>query len=183
MVRRHALVLGALWVAGATVATSVGLVAVRLVGDQVGDSVSSPLNDDAVRDALTRVSHAPEAERSPDAVGTDEELGPVRTVSTRGGAVGARCRDDVPTLLYATPADGYRTEREGSTVVRFVGTRRVVTVRMSCEDERLVARTAETRTGTTATRSTSPAPSRSPEAGASEDPTHVEPSESGSDDR
>ena len=164
MVRRHALVLGALWVAGATVATSVGLVAVRLVGDQVGDSVSSPLNGDAVRDALTQVSHSPHVEPSPDATGTDEELGPVRSISTRGGELGARCRDDVPGLLYATPADGYRTERDGRTLVRFVGARRVVTVRLSCDDERLLTRVAETSPRTTVTRTPTPLATRSADA-------------------
>lgn len=140
MVRRPALVLGTLWVGGAVFATSVGLVAVQRVGNEVGGPVSSPLTADAVHQALVAASPAAE-HQEPETSESPEELGPVETVSTRGGVVGARCRDHEPALLYATPTDGYRTVRAGTGLVRFVGSRTQVVVRLSCADEDLLAHT------------------------------------------
>jgi hypothetical protein len=187
MVSRAGVVLGTLWVAGAVFATSVGLVAVQRVGNEVGDDVASPLSNDAVRKALVSATPAtPHAE--PEDVGTAEEIGPVRTVSTRGGLVSARCRDHDPALLYAAPADGYRTVRSEPDVVRFVGSKVQVVVRLSCDDEELVSKTTVHRVGSEEPSSPAPAPSRTEEehndAPSSEDSPepHDSPDES-SDDR
>ena len=56
----------------------------------------------------------------------------------------------MPRLLYATPADGYRTERSssaGATLVRFVGANRQVTLTLTCRDDDLRVDTRTDRTG------------------------------------
>lgn len=181
MVSRPAMVLGTLWVGGAVFATSVGLVAVERVGNEVGGPVSSPLTSDAIHEALVAASPAPEHTEAADTDGVDE-LGAVETVSSRGGVLGARCRDHLPTLLYATPTDGYRTVRS-SGLVRFVGSRNQVVVRLSCNDEDLVARTTVQRLGTpVATPSPAPAATREPAESQDSPSASPEPSHSSSDD-
>jgi hypothetical protein len=99
----------------------------------------------------------------------------VRTVSTDGGVVSARCRSAVPRLLYATPADGYRTERTssaGATLVRFIVSSRQVTLTHTCREDDL---RVDKRTDRV---STQPAPSPTPrETHAAEPSEQPEPSE------
>jgi len=180
--------MSALWLAGVTSATTIGLVAVRLVGNEVGDPIAAPLTDTAIQQALrsvpptTLATDGPTGERSPAATSSHE--GRLRTVTTAGGVVSARCRDEVPSLLYATPADGYRTERSSTTettVVRFVGTTRKVTLTLSCRDEDLGVDTRSetlvttrpatpTPSGPTPTEDArTPEPVTSPEPGSSSD--------------
>lgn len=146
--------------------------------------MASPLSDDAVRDALgtsTPSAGVVTPSRHPE---PDADDGPLRTVTTRGGVVSARCVERQPSLLYATPAQGYRTDRSSDTLVRFESSRRAVTVTLSCDG--LLLRTS-TRTesistspaphpSTTAprpspseTESESPEPSRSPSPEKSDD--------------
>ena len=173
MASRHALLIGALWLAAATSATSVGVVAVRQVADQVGDEVSAPLSSTGVRQALSSVTPAPEPSEEPSDGPTDEPAeepseGRVRTVTTAGGVVSGRCRGTTPTLLYATPADGYRTERTSSpgvTVVRFVGRSRQVTLTLTCRDDDLRVDTRTDRIGSP------PAPSPSPRQTRDDEPS------------
>jgi hypothetical protein len=190
VVKRSVVVLAALWATGSVAATSVGLVAVRLVGNEVGEQVAAPLTNDAVREALTSVpSHEEheEHEAGEEPSTSPSAVGPVQTFSTRGGIVSGRCNDDEPVLLYATPADGYRTVRSGPALVRFVGSTRQVTVSLSCHDDRLRAATTEDRVGgqpvtpgPTATPRPQPQPSEdeseSPEPSHSEtpEPSHSE---------
>lgn len=183
--------MSALWLAGVTSATTIGLVAVHLVGNDVGDPIAAPLTDNAIQQALRSVpptaavptaTDGPTGQGSPAATSSRE--GRLRTVSTSGGVVSARCRDGAPSLLYATPSDGYRTERTSTsetTVVRFVGTTRRVTLTLSCreEDLRTDARTetlvttrpaGPTTSGPTPTEdSRTPEPVNSPEPGSSSD--------------
>ena len=169
MASRHALVIGALWVAAATAATSVGVVAVRLVADQVGDDVSAPLSSTSVRQALSSVTPAPEpSEEEFEDPAEEASEGRVRTVTTDGGVVSGRCLGTTPTLLYATPADGYRTERtstQGATLVRFVGRSRQVTLTLTCRADDL---RVDTRTDRIGTR---PAPSATPRETDDPEPT------------
>ena len=184
---RHALVIGALWLAAATAATSVGVVAVGLVADQVGDEVSAPLSSTGVRQALQSVTPTPEPTEGP-SEDPDEEAseGRARTVTTDGGVVSARCRGTTPTLLYATPADGYRTERTssaGATLVRFVGRSRQVTLTLTCreDDLRVDKRTDPIGTRPAPTR-TSPSRMPSPEPSERSEPSRTpEPRETSSD--
>jgi hypothetical protein len=172
MASRGVLVIGALWVAGATAATSVGLVAVRLVGNAVGDQVSAPLTTKAVQQALSSVSPGAVPSEAPEGRPSQfAEEGDVRTVSTAGGVVSARCRDQLPALLYATPGDGYQTQRRGTrtaVVVRFVGSSRQVTLTLSCRGEDLLA---ATRTDPVGTTRTSPPPARTVPVPAPESPS------------
>jgi len=187
MASRHALLIGGLWVAAAVAATSVGVVAVRLVGNQVGDSVSDPLTSAGVQQALGTATPTPEpSEQVHPATPRPTDEGVARTVSTAGGVVSARCAEGMPALLYATPADGYRTVR-GSSVVRFVGRSRQVTVTLGCHDDELQVATRTDRIGTGTTRSTTPSPLPAPTARASSAPApdpseHPDASESPSDD-
>jgi hypothetical protein len=178
MASRPALLIGALWVAAATAATSVGVVAVRLVADQVGDDVSAPLSSTGVRQALSSVTPTPEPAEEPSEEASEEPddeaaEGRVRTVTTEGGVVSARCRNAVPRLLYATPADGYRTERTssaGATLVRFVGPSRQVTLTLTCREDDLRVDKRTDRVGT----QPAPSPRETHDAEPSERP---EPSE------
>ncbi|MGB8649312.1 MAG: hypothetical protein WCD35_01485 [Mycobacteriales bacterium] len=199
MASRGVLVIGALWVAGATAATSVGLVAVRLVGNAVGDQVSAPLTTKAVQQALSSAAPAGAPSEVPEGPPSQSsEEGDVRTVSTAGGVVSARCRDQVPALLYATPGDGYRTQRRGTrsaVVVQFVGSSSQVTLTLSCRGEDLLAATRTEPVGTTRTspppattvpvpapESPSPEPRERPEPSQQPEPSETpEPGDRGTD--
>ena len=184
MASRHALLIGGVWLAAVVAATSVGVVAVRLVSNQVGDQVSDPLTTAGIQQALGSAAPTPSAEpvqhRTPPA--TDE--GVARTVSTAGGIVSARCSDGTATLLYATPADGYRTVRDAS-AVRFVGRARQVTLTLACRDDQLQVATRTDRIGTGSSPRTTPAPSPAPTrqtSPAAPPSEHPEPSESPHED-
>ena len=186
MASRHALLIGALWAVAAAGATSVGVVAVRLVDNRVGEQVAAPLTSTGVRQALGSVSPTPEPseQASPRASKESSDDGAARTVTTTGGVVSARCSDSRPRLLYASPADGYRTVR-GTSVVRFVGRTRQVTLTLSCSDDELRVATRTDRIGTAPTPAPTPAPtrtSRSPEPTQRPEPSDTpEPHETASD--
>lgn len=151
--------LGALWVAAAVLATSVGLVAVHLVAGEVGEQVSSPLSDDDVQGALSSAqptaaspTRSPSPRPSPSKTATPTasarptttrtaapRQGELRTIRTDGGVVGARCVSSEPRLVYASPAEGWRTERSRDDEVRFVRGDDQVRVRMSCSGTALRA--------------------------------------------
>lgn len=162
MAARGALLVGTLWVAAAATATSVGLVAVHLVGAELGDPVSAPLSGEGVEQALGSVSPVSTPTASARPTASPPSPGPASTVTTAGGVVSARCVEHVPALLYAVPAEGYRTERwtqSGALVVRFLGSAWVVTVSLTCSDERLVT---STRTDQVAPATTAPKPPPAP---------------------
>jgi hypothetical protein len=206
MASRGPLLLGALWLAAAVTATSVGLLAVHLVGQEVGGQVAAPLTDEGVQQALGSVSPTPTPAEEPGSVEPTQEPteqpsgrasdrpsgspaeGRARTVVTAGGVVSARCSDNQPTLLYATPADGYRTER-GSRSVTFVGARQRVVLTMSCSEEELRTRVSTEPIGTRSPSPTPavrpPSPSESPEPSEppdGQDP-QPEPAATGAEDR
>lgn len=179
------MLLGALWAFAASVATGVGLVAVHRVAGQVGDQISSPLSDKGVQQALAAVTPAPTptagtpspSPRAPSAAGTSGEL---RTVRTRGGVVGAHCEEGQPQLVYATPAQGWRTDRTHDTLVRFVSARQAVTVRLSCVGDQLRSSTRTDDLTTATPASPSPSPQPSPhESSDSPDPSPSEQSGDG----
>jgi hypothetical protein len=173
--------LGALWACAAALATGVGLVAVDRVAGQVGDQVSSPLDDKSVQQALAGVTPSPTPTASPSprprSTAPAVATGALRTVHTRGGVVGARCEEDRPHLVYASPAQGWRTDRSRDTVVRFVSSRQAVTVRLWCVGEDL---RSSTRTDDLSPPS-SPSPSPEPSSHESDSP-EPSPSESGGGD-
>jgi hypothetical protein len=145
--RRGPLLLAALWVAAAAVATAVGLLAVQLVVGQVSERGAGPLDARAVDDALTSSpplaspsaggptpTPTPSASGSPRATSSPRTVvrGPVGTATTRGGVVSARCVDGDPRLVLATPAEGYRTKDSSGARVRFESSNDRVEVRVSC---------------------------------------------------
>jgi hypothetical protein len=175
--------LGALWACAAALATGVGLVAVDHVAGQVGDQISSPLDDKSVQQALAAVTPGPtptQASPGPRPRSTTPAVatGALRTVHTRGGVVGARCEEDRSQLVYASPAQGWRTERSRDTVVRFVSSRQAVTVRLSCVGEDL---RSSTRTDDLSPPS-SPSPGPEPSSHESDSPQPSPSESSGGDD-
>lgn len=135
MAPRSPLLLAAVWAAGAAVAVGTGLLAVDLVGAQVGDPVVPPLSAEAARSVTAGPGTTP-ASPPPASPGRTATPGPsattrppaatgprTRTFTVAGGTVGVRCDGATPRLLYATPAQGYRVDQskaEGGRVeVRF----------------------------------------------------------------
>ena len=142
-------VLVLVWLLGAVVATSVGMLAVRLVASQVGDPAVPPVSaqqaaaGSATPSAVASppvVTSPPVALPSPVAPPspTDSPAAPrvSRTFTSAGGTVGAECRGTVPRLVYATPADGYALDErsvEGSELeVRFEAGETRVKLTISC---------------------------------------------------
>ena len=121
------------WLIGAALATATGLMAVRLVANQVGDQAVPTLSSSDVAGALSAAASAPTPESTvtatPPSLPTTSAVpgapSPPVTFTTAGGVVGAQCAAEVPALLYATPAPGYalhETELEGGVLsVRFEG--------------------------------------------------------------
>ena len=164
MSSRGPLLLGTLWLTAAVTATSVGLLAVHLVGNEVGAQVAAPLDDEGVQRALVSVSPTPSHSEEPEADDTTDQ-GRVRTVTTDGGVVSARCSNGRPVLLYATPEDGFRTVRSTRTVA-FVGEHRRVLLTMTCAGTELRATTTSERVGTPSARPApvvQPSPTEAPE--------------------
>lgn len=150
MPSRSTVVMSALWLAGLAAATSVGLVAVGQVGNQVGDEAAAPLTGTAIRQALSSSqpvtptagpADEPTSAPSPSGDdGLDDAVGEVQTASSSAGVVSARCRNGSPVLVLATPAVGYRTEQStaaGSIVVRFLGGQGQTVISLRCSGTQL----------------------------------------------
>jgi hypothetical protein len=169
----RAALLGALWLGGTLAATSVGLVAVNQVGNDVGESTAAPLTSGAIQNAL-RTAETPSAAITPPAEPPDgSETGPIRSITTKGGVLAARCRSNQVRLVLASPNDGYQTRPDSSgRTVRFVGSREQVVVTLACRAGAIVA---TTRTVPLIPRP-SPDPVSSPEP-SPEPSDHPEPTE------
>jgi hypothetical protein len=146
---RVPLLLVLVWLGGLLVATSVGLLAVRLVGDQVGDPAVAPLSAVAAASAAatgpSRPSPAPLSDAPPSTAPTpgpsgapspSAAVGAPRTFTTSGGTLGVQCAGTALRLLYATPAQGYALDERAvsgpEAEVRFEGRGTRVRVRLSC---------------------------------------------------
>lgn len=154
MTSRSRLLLVLVWLVGAVVATSIGLLAVGQVASQVGDPAVPVLSDGGAAAATPTSAASPE--RSPTASAAaspnvappaPSAVAPVRrsaSFRSAGGTVGVQCSGSAPSLVYATPADGYSLDErsiEGSKLeVRFEsGDRRVkMTIRCANGQPRLV---------------------------------------------
>ena len=145
---RVPLLLVLVWLGGLLAATTVGLLAVRLVAAEVGDPAVTPLS--AVAAASAAGSPAP-GTAAPSTIPPSSAPSPsgaaapttvatttAQTVATTGGTLGVQCSGTTLRLLYVTPAQGWSIdEREASgpeAEVRFTdgGTR--LRVRLSCAD-------------------------------------------------
>jgi hypothetical protein len=146
------------WVGGLLAATSVGLLAVRLVATQVGDPAVAPLSAVAAATgaatpgtvptltATTAPPSSPAAPLSqaptvapPTARPSTAPAAPApatRTFTTAAGTVGVQCTGTALRLVYATPAQGWTLDERsvgGSEAeVRFRGAGSRLRVRLSC---------------------------------------------------
>ena len=127
---RSRVLLVLVWVAGAVVATSIGLLAVRQVASSVGDPAVPVLSDGGIPTATAAASPPVSPPSSPTATATSASF------RSAGGTVGAQCSGTTPSLLYATPADGYALDErsvEGVELeVRFDAGERRVRLTVSC---------------------------------------------------
>lgn len=116
----------AVWLGGVVLATGAGLLAVRLVDDEVGDPPAPTLSSKEVAQAL---ASAPASSKESDPLlgtqlspTTSEAAGApaaARSFNFDGGSVGVRCRGTAPEQVYASPAQGYRLDEssvKGSTL-------------------------------------------------------------------
>lgn len=154
MTSRSRLLLVLVWLAGAVVATSIGLLAVRQVASSVGDPAVPVLSDGGVPagqpgpTAGSSSGFTPPTTAGPVTPPSPPVVAPSPVRSTRptartsasfrsqGGTVGVQCSGATPSLLYATPADGYALDErsvEGSDLeVRFEAGERRVKLTISC---------------------------------------------------
>ncbi|MCW2615492.1 MAG: hypothetical protein JWN08_2486 [Frankiales bacterium] len=154
---RGPLLLLVVWLAGVVVATSVGVLAVRLVAEQVGDPAVPPLSASAAAAAPTpgRSATGPAGSTAPSVTADPSRPAAAGTAAFRspGGTVGLQCTGTTAQLLYATPADGYALDERsvsGSGVeVRFEGRGTRVRMELSCADgtPRLVDVRTDDRSG------------------------------------
>ncbi|MCW2598469.1 MAG: Septum formation initiator [Frankiales bacterium] len=137
--RRGLLLLVAVWAVGAVLATSVGLIAVRLVRDQVGDPATQPLSAAEVKRAVASASAVPRPTARPSR--PTRTTGPARapqrrTFSTAGGTVAVQCSGGRPSLIYAVPAAGWSVDKQESqptgVEVRFRADKGDVRLRIGC---------------------------------------------------
>jgi hypothetical protein len=134
------------WLGGLLAATSVGLLAVRLVATQVGDPAVAPLSAVAAASAAAVPSTTPPSAVQPSAAPTTAGPAPTtrpsaaaaapRTFTTPAGTLGVQCAGPALRLLYATPAQGWALDERSVTgaeaEVRFEGSGTRVRVRISC---------------------------------------------------
>ena len=137
--RRPAPLLLAFWLAAVVVATGIGVLAVQLVADQVGDPTVPVLTTKDVGTALgARPSAVPtqSGSRRPSTGPTTAPASAPIAFSSQGGSVGVRCAGTVPRKVYATPAQGYVLDEssvEGPVLeVRFTQGRTRVRLGVSC---------------------------------------------------
>jgi hypothetical protein len=134
---RAPLLLGLVWLLGAVVATSVGVLAVRQVAAQVGDPAVPPVTTQTAPARTTPPTTPPVT-----APGAQATAAPTatRTFTSPAGTLGAQCAGTTARLLYATPADGYAVDEQsvsGSELeVRFEGRGVRVRTSVSCASGR-----------------------------------------------
>ena len=142
----------AAWAAALGAALAVGLTAVGAIGAGLLGAEQQPLTPaevDARLASAEPVAPAPQT-AAPEAVvpeavvpeGVVPEVVAPEVIATAGGTVLARCTADVPEVVSATPAQGFRVQTEdddGGPRVRFRdgGTR--IEVNLRCVDGRPVA--------------------------------------------
>ena len=140
---RSRLVAGvAAWAAALGAALAVGLTAVGAIGAGLLGAEQQPLTPAEVDARLASAEPgAPAPQTAAPEVLAPEVVAP-EVIATAGGTVLARCTADVPEVVSATPAQGFRVQTEdddGGPRVRFRdgGTR--IEVNLRCVDGRPVA--------------------------------------------
>jgi hypothetical protein len=142
--RRGTLLLVVVWVAGALLATTVGVLAVRRVRADVGDPASQPLSASDVQRAVAGTTTSPRPRATPTkqtatAPAPTPSPAPAvarRTFQTAGGSVAVQCSGSVPSLVYVLPASGWAVdEREvqpDRVAVKFRSGEREAEVKVAC---------------------------------------------------
>jgi len=129
----------AAWAAALGAALVVGLTAVGAIGAGLLGAEQQPLTPAEVDARLASAEPvAPAPQTSAPEVAAPEVIAP-EVIATAGGTVLARCTADVPEVVSATPAQGFRVQTEdddGGPRVRFRdgGTR--IEVNLRCADGR-----------------------------------------------
>ena len=142
---RAPLLLAVVWLLGALVATSIGVVAVRQVASEVGDPAVPEL---PVQAPVT--SGRPPA-AAPSASPVTPDLPRAQTFRSTGGTVAVECMGTAARLLYAAPSDGWRLDERSSAgqelEVRFESDEARVRLGVSCASgaPRLVEQRADDR--------------------------------------
>jgi len=145
----------AAWAAALGAALVVGLTAVGAIGAGLLGAEQQPLTPaevDARLASAEPVAPAPQT-AAPEAVvpeavvpeGVVPEVVAPEVIATAGGTVLARCTADVPQVVSATPAQGFRVQTEdddGGPRVRFRAGRTRIEVNLTCADGRPVAAVA-----------------------------------------
>ena len=132
----------AAWAAALGAALAVGLTAVGAIGAGLLGAEQQPLTPAEVDARLASAEPvAPAPQTAAPEVLAPEVVAP-EVIATAGGTVLARCTADVPEVVSATPAQGFRVQTEdddGGPRVRFRdgGTR--IEVNLRCVDGRPVA--------------------------------------------
>jgi len=132
----------AAWAAALGAALAVGLTAVGAIGAGLLGAEQQPLTPAEVDARLASAEPgAPAPQTAAPEVLAPEMVAP-EVIATAGGTVLARCTADVPEVVSATPAQGFRVQTEdddGGPRVRFRdgGTR--IEVNLRCVDGRPVA--------------------------------------------
>lgn len=153
MNRRIAAFLG--WLVAAGVATTIGLLAVSLLTDNLTSRSMAPLSGDAVARALASstahpdraastaaptdpISAAPAPIDSPETPPSPfADPGVTRSLSSPGGTAIARCTGNTAFLVSWSPAQGYGVEDyvrgpAASTLIQFDGEDEAVTLTVAC---------------------------------------------------
>lgn len=122
------------WFAAAAVATTVGVVAVSVIGTDIVGETARPLSHDEVTRALATAEPAATPSAS-----SSRGPGAGKVLGTPGGTVVARCENGLATLVSWSPAQGYESDdvhaepaREAS--LKFESDHRKVRVRVDCRD-------------------------------------------------
>ena len=139
------------WVLAAAAATAVGLAATGAIGTGITGTTATPLSEQQVDRALTRVSPAPVPSPQPTPTARATPGGVTRVLDTPGGTIIARCRAGQATLLSWSPAQGYDSEhiRPGpapTATLTFDGPDTETRVRVTCPTGTPTAHTITTST-------------------------------------
>ena len=118
--RRGAL-LAVVWTAGVLLATAVGMVAVLIVRDQVGDPATQPLSAADIGRGTASAVPTPRATPAPTPTRPSGAAPSRQFFTSGGGTVSVECPG--PRLVYALPAAGWTVDKQqveaGQVDVRF----------------------------------------------------------------
>ncbi len=121
-----------LWVVAAAAATAVGLAAVAAIGTDIFGAGQDPLSQSEVDDML------PSRPPSPPPTSSSSPPPPAeKTTVTEGGTVIARCDGPLVRVVSASPAQGYRVDRDDDDAddhpsVKFQSGEQEIEVRLRC---------------------------------------------------